>query len=418
VSTVTGSIHAKRRAVVLTILAGSLTTAASCGGDAPTATKSTNTPGTPKTSPVVVTAYVDTALLFTESYFYYASRIDWIRQRQRTVARAAGAQTFRDTYPALDTLARELNDPHSFFLPPSETLGNREDPSGPLYTPTSAVIAPGIGYLWLTQFGGTNGPARADTLQRLIAQADSIAGGACGWIIDERANTGGFWPVMLAGISPLVTGGIVGGFVERDPQFKYYYYLSGASAGIQDFTGRRFEYLALSRQYELRRKNPPIALIQGRFTASAGEIIVMSFKDSTRAVRTFGGPTFGVTTQPYTYVMRDTASLLITAGLMFDRSGHSYNGAPISPDEPAVGPGVAASFTSSFRPGVRGDAAIEPAIAWLQSRPECATQIVLDRNAARRPANGWTLQATSPARPASEWPKGRPTPWVARARLK
>jgi hypothetical protein len=413
VSDITHSIRVTRKAA-LAVLACSVITAAACGGDSSTGLKNPGT--TKKASPLVVTAYVDTALLFTQEYFYYGSRIDWTALTTRTKARSAGAQTFKETYPALDTLTRELNDPHSFFLAPTETLGNREDPSGPLYTPISSVIAPGIGYLWLTQFGGKNALGRADTLQRLIATADSVAGGACGWIIDERANTGGFWPVMLAGISPLETSGIVGGYFEKNPQFKYSYYVSPGASGVQDFNGQRYEYIALPQQYTLRHPKAPVAVIQGHFTASAGEIVVMSFKDSTRAVRTFGGPTYGVTTQPYTYLMRDTASLQITAGLMFDRLGHSYNGTSIPPDQTVDGPGVTGSFGSAFLPATRGDAAIEPAIAWLQSRPECANQTIASRDAARRSVNVWTPRTQTLARPASQWPKGRPTPWVSATR--
>ncbi len=386
---------------------------AACGGDAPATAPSPPTVA----SPAVVTAYLDTAILFTQTYFYYGDRVDWSGARRRAVARAAGAQTFRDTYPAIDTLERELNDIHTYFLPPQQTLGNREDPSGPLYTPISVAITPKIGYLWLTSFGGTNAVARADTLQRLIAEADSATGGACGWIIDERANIGGFWPVMLAGISPLVTPGIVGGFVERDPKFKFSYWAGDGTAGLEVATsGERFQYIATTRQYRLRRPSPPVALIQGQFTASAGEIVVMAFKDSTRVVRTFGGPSTGATTQPYTYVMRDTASLLVTAAMMFDRRGRTYNGQPIPADQTASGPGVTTSFTSAFRPATRGDGAIEPAIAWLESQQQCRVAADADRDTPSR-ANDSRWRRTAPprdARPASEWPRGRPTPWTAR----
>jgi carboxyl-terminal processing protease len=408
-----------------TVLLGVLPLAAAiaCGGDGKSSTLTgpvtPGTPGTP-TSPAAVIAYIDSAFNFTQTYFYYGDRINWPALRQRTFARAAGAQTFAQAHPALDTLARELNDPHSFFYLPSQTLGNREDPSGPLYTPISSVIAPKIGYLWLTSFGGINGVARADTLQQLIADADALAGGACGWIIDQRANVGGFWPVMLAGISPLVTPGLVGGFAERDARFSYYYYVGGGVAGLQEGTaGARFEYIATTRRYSLRRPNPPVALLQGQFTASAGEIVAMAFKETTRAVRTFGGPTTGVTTQPYTYRMRDTASLQITAAIMFDRLGHNYAGGSIPPDQGATGAGVAGSFTSAFRPGTRGEDVVESAISWLQSRPECQGTATAERDAndAASAARG-TWQSAEPtpgARPATDWPKGKPTPWSAAA---
>lgn len=343
------------------------------GGDSPTAVPSAS-PVSP-TSPYAVTAYLDTVVRFTQTYFYFGDRIDWTALRQRATTRAGGAQTVRQIYPAIDTLVLELTDPHSFFLPPSQTLGNREDPSGPMYTPMSRVIAPGIGYLWLTSFGGRNSVGRADTLQRLIAEVDSIAGGACGWIIDLRANIGGFWPPMLAGISPLVTPGIAGGFVERDPKKRFNYYVYAGVAGLESPTGQRWDHTVTPRSYDLRRRNPPIALLHGRYTASAGEIVVLAFKDSTRAVRTFGGATTGLTTQPYTYTFRDTASLGITAAMMFDRSGRTYGGGSIPPDQVASGAGIGVEFTPAFRPATRGEEVIEAAVNWMESRPECRSSV-------------------------------------------
>src|SRR5206468_1253987 len=84
-------------------LAISVMIVAACGGEA-------TAPTTTVTSPAVVTAYLDTAILFTQTYFYYGDRVDWAAARRRAVARASGAQTLRDTYPAIDTLERELND--------------------------------------------------------------------------------------------------------------------------------------------------------------------------------------------------------------------------------------------------------------------------------------------------------------------
>lgn len=387
------------------------------GGDPPTAVV-TPPPAPPPTAQIApaVRGYVDTALLFTEQVYYYGDTVDWRAKRTRTFARAGAAQLFRQAHPAIDTAIRELGDPHSFFYPPGQTLGNREDPSGPLYTPTATVIAPRIGYLWLTSFGGRNPAGRADTLQRLIARTDS-ATDACGWIIDQRANIGGFWPVMLVGIAPLVTEGRVGGFVERDPFWRYFYFLRDGAAGLvfPDERTRRLDSTVFLRQassYRLRRPNPPVAILQGRFTASAGEIVVMAFKDSTRTVRTFGGPTSGVTTQPYTYRLADTASIQVTASIMFDRRGRDYAGRSIPPDETVSGPGVSGSFTSAFQPATR-DPVVDAAIAWLQAQPGCRASADVPASADGVPMGRW-LPTRGPAGvlPDGRWPR-RGTPWTA-----
>jgi hypothetical protein len=206
-----------RRAAIAVVGLGwfALASPVACGGgDAAPTSPAGPTATTPRASPAAVTAYVDSALLFTQEYFYFASRIDWTALRQRTLSRASGAQTFQQTYAALDTMARELDDPHSGFLPPSQSLGRREDPSGPLYTPVSAVVAPKIGYLWLTSFGGINGTARADTLIRLIADVDSAAGGVCGSVrCSPTASPAGSWSAIR--VTSLIIGWRLASRVSR-----------------------------------------------------------------------------------------------------------------------------------------------------------------------------------------------------------
>lgn len=400
------------------VLAGALLTLPvlgpmACGGGSDGGGGTITTPPPPtKTMSATAAQYLNNGISFINRYFYYRSRIDTAALRARANARgnAVGAQRFSDTYPALDTATRELGDPHSFFYKPTETLGNREDPSGPLYTPIASQIAPRIGYLWLTSFGGKSPSGRVDTLQRLIAKVDTSAS-ICGWIIDQRANVGGFWPVMLSGIQPLLTPGRVGGFREGDGT-SYYYFANTRGSGLIDKTERppndSAVFLTLPQSYTLRNPNPPVAILQGRYTASAGEIVVMAFKDPTRAIRTFGEDTYGVTTQPYTYTLPDTASIQITAALMFDRQGKDYGGGAIPADQPVAGPAI----NSSFQPGTR-DAVVDAAIAWLNQQTGCkATTAGLSASrAGLAPQGGW--QANAPGAPTTPWPAGKPTPWTA-----
>jgi C-terminal processing protease CtpA/Prc len=265
----------------------------------------------------VARAYLDTALSFMQAYYFYGDTVNWAAKRTLAFQRAGAAQTRAAVYPAIQAAVRELGNTHSAFYPPSQTLGNREDPSTPFYTPMSTSLTSRIAYLWVPTFGGKSQLGRADSIQRIIARADSTPQ-LCGWVLDLRGNPGGFWPTMLVGLSPLVTPGLVGGFVERDARETYEYHVQPGAALLREPDGKLYEYLRLPNSYKVSRPGLPVAILQGDITASAGEIIVMAFKEPNR-VRTFGGPTYGATTQPYTMTFADTSSLQIAAALMFDR---------------------------------------------------------------------------------------------------
>jgi C-terminal processing protease CtpA/Prc len=230
-----------------------------------------------------------------QAYYFYGDTVNWAAKRALAFQRAGAAQTRLAVYPALDAAVRELGNTHSTFYPPSQTLGNREDPSTPFYKPMSTSMTSRVAYLWVPTFGGRSQVGRADTIQRIVAKADSTPG-LCGWILDLRGNPGGFWPTMLVGLSPLITPGLVGGFVERDPTQRYEYHVQAGAAFLREPNGTMYEYLRLPSVYQLTHPGLPVAILQGDITASAGEIVVMAFKEPNR-VRTFGAPTYGATTQ-------------------------------------------------------------------------------------------------------------------------
>jgi carboxyl-terminal processing protease len=379
-----------------------LSAAIACGNDEPTG------PASPATIAPAAAAYLDTSLAFMEEYYYYRDTVSWTTKRTRAYRRAGGAQTSEGVYAAIDTAVQELGDNHSFFYRPQESVGATDHPPTPFFTPASYSVAPRVAYVWVPLFGGKSLVGRADTIQRAVARADSTPG-LCGWILDLRGNPGGFWPVMLAGLSPLITPGRVGGFVERDTTQRFFYYVEPGVASLQFPNGQVAEGVRLPTTYQVRNPSLPIAILQGDITASAGEIVLMAFKEPGR-VRTFGAPSFGATTQPYTYEFSDGASLQITAAMMFDRQGHIYGGQPIPVDQAVSGPQVRANFV----PG-SSDPVITAAVNWLNTQAQCAAA----GEGALRPAvpSGGTWRATRPipgAIPANQWPRQRPIPWIAR----
>ena len=396
--------------------------AACDGGDGADPTGTTTPTPTSSLGPRA-SGYLDTAVRFTQEVFYYGNRVDWPAVRAKAFQTANGAQTPAATYAAIREMVQGLGDPHSFFYEPSQSLGNRDDPDSAYFKPVAITTIPRVAYLWVPTFGGINSTARADSIQRAVAKGDSVAN-LCGWIIDLRGNPGGFWPAMLAGLSPLITPGRVGGFVERDTTYRYFYDVGPGRASLFDRSDNRtYDYLRLATSYTIpeARRNFPIAILQGPNTASAGEIIVMAFKEPTRAVRTFGGATFGVTSQPYTYTMSDKASIQVTAALMFDRQTRTYYNSttgtgPIAPDEVVAGP------TPRYAVHVPGtgfatDAVVQAAVSWINRQPACASTAgdVDTPNVRLAPAGTFRSTVPTPnALPPSAWPK-RGTPWSAAA---
>ena len=230
----------------------------------------------------------------------------------------------------------------------------------------------------------------------LVARADSVAG-LCGWIVDLRGNVGGIWPAMIAGLSPLLPSGPGAGWVEADTSQRYYYVSQPGVASLSlpptsTQQRRTIELLRLTKSYAVADSTLPMAILQSSNTGSAGELLLMMLRAPNRAVRTFGTPTAGVTSQPYTYVFHDGASLLVTAGLMFDRQLRTYyqrtTGGAIVPDQTTSQPSTP---PSEYVPGVASDGAIDAAVSWLNTQASCRAPA-----RTRSTAGRWATSATSP----------------------
>jgi C-terminal processing protease CtpA/Prc len=112
----------------------------------------------------------------------------------------------------------------------------------------------------------------------------------------------------------------------------------------------------------LRRASPPVAVLTGQLTASSGEAVAIAFR-ARPSTRSFGAPTFGVSTANVGIRLSDGAVLNLTVSTMGDRTGRLY-GAAVPPDEAVAGPPAPV-------PGA-GDAVMDAAAAWLHAQPACA----------------------------------------------
>jgi carboxyl-terminal processing protease len=301
------------------------------------------TPDASPTAEIDPAAYLTMALDYIEANAYFSNQIDWPRMREEAQRRVEGATTTADTYDAIAYVLREAGGIHSRLVEPMLISQMAHDsPEAPL--PEGQRIGD-VGYLLLppADFGEEYPQRYADTALDVIRNIDQQP--TCGWVIDLRDNSGGnMWP-MLAGVEPLLGQHEAGAFVtaagERQPWL------------IREGQAIRSEEAVTSMDtYDLQQPDPPVAVITGPRTASAGEAVVVAFRgrDDTRS---FGAPTRGFPTANMTQIMPDGAALAVTVALMADRTGQSYDAA-IQPDQP-----------------VEDDYALQAALTWLNETYGC-----------------------------------------------
>ena len=273
-------------------------------------------------------------------------QIDWVDFKARVSAKAQGAQTITDTYPAISLALGLLNDHHSFFVTPSNgSVGNPSGASCGGPSVSAPAMPADIGYVRVGAFSGTDTAAArafADSIQKQIRDADSDALG--GWVVDVRGNLGGnMWP-MVAGVGPVLGDGIAGYFVYPSPASAVAWsYAAGSSSSGGQVAAQT------TTVYELKRRAPKVGVLTDGLVASSGEAVVVSFRARPNT-RSFGTATCGLSTSNQTFRLSDGAMLYLTTAVMADRNRTAY-GQSIVPDEI-----------------VTGDAeVVQRAIAWIRS---------------------------------------------------
>lgn len=305
--------------------------------------------------------YLTTALDIMQQHSVNRKKINWTTLRRKTFALANGATTPIDTYAAITYALTSLNDNHSTFSVPYEnaidsnngTLTANEKPHGQL-------LDHDIGYLELPTYNKLpTVPASKDYVrlaQDAIRTADQA--GACGWIVDLRNDMGGDnWP-MLDAVGPLLGEGVVGWFVYPDGMKTTWSYYNGkAQEGGKTMIG-------IENAYHLKHPAPPVAVLTGHNTRSAGEAIVVAFRARSHT-RSFGESTAGVPTGNDLYTLSDGAILVLTVALDADRTGQTYDG-PIAPDQ-----SVPYDLSQVDLSGSSSDGLIQAATIWLRTQDRC-----------------------------------------------
>lgn len=297
-------------------------------------------------------------LSFMEKTYYRKNEVDWpgLESRARQQLRAAG--TCEDAYASISWCFKQLNEHHSFIMPPAQAAKYTGDGDGPAAeAPLSELVGEirgewlqdSIAYLtvpWVSTTDSLICEHIADSLQSEIARLDAH-GGISRWIIDLRKNSGGnCWP-MLTGVGPLLGDGVCGYFVAGDQRVPILYHDGSA------FEGRHVICRVSNSGYHTQRIKKSIVVLTGHRTVSAGEIVALAFKGKTETCL-IGEPTAGYTTANATYTLSDRSMLVLTVCQEADHTGHICEGS-IQPDK----------LIAATPAGADADPAKEAAVSWL-----------------------------------------------------
>jgi carboxyl-terminal processing protease len=301
---------------------------------------------------------LDEALVFMQKNYYKRANISWDSLAAMAKARLYSSGNCDDAYAAITWCFHQINESHSFIMPPEKAAIYNNDTADITVKPNLAdlvgeikgeVVSDSIAYLtvpWVSTTDSLICTRIADSLQELIARLD--AGKVSKWIIDLRTNTGGnCWP-MLAGIGPLLGNGTCGYFVSDDEKIPISY-CDGAA-----FQGKHIRCRVSTQGYHIRPGMKSIVVLTGQRTVSAGEIIALAFKGKEQ-VHLYGEPTAGMTTANATYTLSDNSMLVLTVCREADFTGRICDGS-IVPDK-IINPGSG---------GKDNDVTKLEAIRWLQ----------------------------------------------------
>jgi carboxyl-terminal processing protease len=181
-----------------------------------------------------------------------------------------------------------------------------------------------IGYIDVPQVMGATAQTYVTVAHQVLQELDRKM--LRRWVVDLRHNIGGNLYVMLASVGPLLGEGEIGGLVNaKGVRYPWAYRDGGVFVGKSRKASTR-------AAYRLKYPMPMVAVLTSRLTASAGEAVVMAFRERPKTC-SFGESTAGVPTGLEDKRLSDGSLLRISSSLFSDRTGQTYLG-PIPPDQP------------------------------------------------------------------------------------
>jgi hypothetical protein len=302
---------------------------------------------------------LDEVLGFMQKTYYRKNEVSWPDLATKAHEQLRSATSCDDAYSCIGWCFKELNEHHSFVMPPEKAARYAGDEDADIPPNLSQLVGEirgewlqdSIGYLtipWVSTDDSLICQRIADSLQAVIARLDSR--GISRWIIDLRKNSGGnMWP-MLTGLGPLLGDGVFGYFVGSNERVPISYRDGSA---IQ---GRHVRCRVSHNGYRMLHNHPSVVVLTGRRTVSAGETVALAFRGMEQTCL-IGEPTAGFTTANATYSLSDKSMLVLSVCQEADRTGRVCDGS-VQPDR----------IVSANSPSPSEDAARAAAINWLKER--------------------------------------------------
>ncbi|STY30446.1 carboxy-terminal protease [Legionella wadsworthii] len=176
----------------------------------------------------------------------------------------------------------------------------------------SKLLAPGYGYIRLTQFQALTGKDMLQAIERLKQQS---GGNLKGLVLDLRNNPGGLLDSAIQ---------VSDAFLGKDK--------SGKPETIVSTKGRLpgSDFTALSKGIDVLHNAPMVVLINNG-SASAAEIVAGALKDNKRAV-ILGTTSFGKGSVQTVLPLDDKTGIKLTTALYYTPAGTSIQAQGIIPD--------------------------------------------------------------------------------------
>jgi carboxyl-terminal processing protease len=266
--------------------------------------------------------YIDEVITLLQSNSINKNKINWEDFRNDIYIHAKNSKTLEDTYPSISYAISKLGDHHSYFIAIIDT----QDPSDLKLPPIlqDEIVPENIGYI---RIGFCMGDSEQNknyinaVSEKIIKQDKS---NIKGWIVDLRGNFGGNMAPMLLAIGPILGEGIVG----------YSYYPEGSYYTWNYKDGKLFDENGIwdtsTKNVQLKSENPYVAILTDNLTASSGEAVVIAFKERDKT-KSFGSPTFGVSTGNRSHTLSDGSRINLTELVFADRKKRKY-GNSVYPD--------------------------------------------------------------------------------------
>ncbi len=279
--------------------------------------------------------------------------LNWEEVRAEAFSLAEDAETIADTHPAIKHAFGALQTGHTFFFTSAQVAASQSISVDGSQAVSGKRLENGIGYLALQDIGGNLETLKdyANTLHQIIQDIDEES--TCGWVVSLRGNGGGSVFPMVAGLSPIIGEGEIGGFLLADGRQKILSLQDGFVL-VDGVVIPEFGELLDEPLYVLKQTMPPVAVLVDQQTASAAEITALAFIGRPNS-RLFGKSTGGYTTGNEVFPLFDGAMLILTFAKELDRTGKVYSES-IIPDEL-----------------VPSEDVMDTALEWLLAQPACAS---------------------------------------------